>query len=85
MTKSFDNRDGWIWMNGEFIEWKKAKSHIFLKECTMPAPFLRVREHTTVKFLNLLSTLKDFSSLLKLLELQFHIQKNKSTKQKMNL
>ena len=28
MTKSFDNRDGWIWMNGEFIEWKKAKSHI---------------------------------------------------------
>ena len=28
MTKSFNNRDGWIWMNGEFIEWKKAKSHI---------------------------------------------------------
>ena len=28
MTKSFDNRDGWIWMNGEFIEWKNAKSHI---------------------------------------------------------
>ena len=28
MTISFDNRDGWIWMNGEFIEWKNAKSHI---------------------------------------------------------
>ena len=28
MTKSFNNRDGWIWMNGEFIEWKKAKSLI---------------------------------------------------------
>ena len=28
MTKSFNNRDGWIWMNGEFTEWKKAKSHI---------------------------------------------------------
>ena len=28
MTKSFDNREGWIWMNGGFIEWKKAKSHI---------------------------------------------------------
>ena len=28
MAKSFDNRDGWIWMNGEFIKWKKAKSHI---------------------------------------------------------
>ena len=28
MTKSFDNRDGWIWMNGEFLPWNKAKSHI---------------------------------------------------------
>ena len=28
MTKSFDNRDGWIWMNGEFLPWNNAKSHI---------------------------------------------------------
>ena len=26
--KSFENRDGWIWMNGEFIPWKSATSHI---------------------------------------------------------
>ena len=26
--KSFENRDGWIWMNGEFIPWKNATSHI---------------------------------------------------------
>jgi branched-chain amino acid aminotransferase len=28
MTKSFEDRDGWIWMNGEFIPWKNATSHI---------------------------------------------------------
>ena len=28
MAKSFDNRKGWIWMNGEFINWSEAKSHI---------------------------------------------------------
>ena len=28
MTKSFENRNGWIWMNGEFIPWKNATSHI---------------------------------------------------------
>ena len=28
MAKSFENRDGWIWMNGEFIPWKDATSHI---------------------------------------------------------
>ncbi len=28
MTKSFEDRDGWIWMNGGFIPWKSATSHI---------------------------------------------------------
>ena len=28
MAKSFENREGWIWMNGEFIPWEKATSHI---------------------------------------------------------
>ena len=28
MAKSFENRDGWIWMNGEFIPWENATSHI---------------------------------------------------------
>ncbi len=28
MTKSFEDRDGWIWMNGNFIPWKGATSHI---------------------------------------------------------
>tara|TARA_Y100000590_G_scaffold442051_1_gene569652 strand:+ start:2446 stop:3333 length:888 start_codon:yes stop_codon:yes gene_type:complete len=28
MTKSFDNRDGWIWMNGSFIPWNDATCHI---------------------------------------------------------
>ena len=28
MSKSFENREGWIWMNGEFIPWKNATSHI---------------------------------------------------------
>ena len=28
MAKSFDNREGWIWMNGSFVPWKEATSHI---------------------------------------------------------
>ena len=28
MAKSFDNREGWIWMNGSFIPWKDATSHV---------------------------------------------------------
>ena len=28
MAKSFEDRDGWIWMNGDFIPWKNATSHI---------------------------------------------------------
>ena len=28
MTKSFNKREGWIWMNGSFIPWKDATSHV---------------------------------------------------------
>jgi branched-chain amino acid aminotransferase len=28
MAKSFEDREGWIWMNGNFIPWKNATSHI---------------------------------------------------------
>ncbi len=28
MLKTFDNRDGWIWLDGEFVEWNQAKTHI---------------------------------------------------------
>ena len=28
MVKSFEDRNGWIWMNGNFIPWQNATSHI---------------------------------------------------------
>ena len=28
MSKSFENRDGWIWMNGSIVPWKNATSHV---------------------------------------------------------
>lgn len=24
----FDDRDGWIWMNGDFVPWREAKTHV---------------------------------------------------------
>jgi branched chain amino acid aminotransferase (EC 2.6.1.42) len=24
----FDDRDGWIWFNGEFVPWREAKLHV---------------------------------------------------------
>ena len=28
MAKSFDNRDGWIWMDGNFVPWREATVHV---------------------------------------------------------
>jgi branched-chain amino acid aminotransferase len=28
MSLSFDNRDGWIWLNGSYVSWREATSHI---------------------------------------------------------
>ena len=25
---TFDNRDGWIWQNGNFVPWRDAKMHV---------------------------------------------------------
>ncbi|RZJ41555.1 MAG: branched-chain amino acid aminotransferase, partial [Brevundimonas sp.] len=24
----FDDRDGWIWMDGDFVPWREAKTHV---------------------------------------------------------
>ena len=28
MSNAFDNREGWIWINGSFVPWNEAKTHI---------------------------------------------------------
>ena len=28
MLKSFENREGWIWYDGDFVDWSKAKTHV---------------------------------------------------------
>jgi branched-chain amino acid aminotransferase len=28
MTQAFDKREGWIWMNGSFVPWEKATTHV---------------------------------------------------------
>ena len=28
MLKTFEDRDGWIWYDGQLVEWKKAKTHV---------------------------------------------------------
>ena len=61
MTKAFDNRDGWIWMNGSFIAWKDANFHIvnqglhyassvFEGERAYQGKIFKSKEHTTRLF-----------------------------------
>ena len=28
MTQTFDKREGWIWMNGSFVPWEEATTHV---------------------------------------------------------
>ena len=27
-AQTFDNRDGWIWMDGHMVDWRDAKVHV---------------------------------------------------------
>lgn len=53
----FDDRDGWIWMNGEFVPWREAKTHVlthalhygssvFEGERMYGGEIFKLREHT---------------------------------------
>ena len=53
----FDDRDGWIWMDGEFLPWREAKLHvlthglhyasgIFEGERCYAGNIFKLREHT---------------------------------------
>ena len=63
MNKAFDNRDGWIWMNGSFIPWKDAKAHVitqglhyasavFEGERAYNGKIFKSREHTKRLFIS---------------------------------
>jgi len=28
MSLPYDDRDGWIWLDGEFVPWREAKVHV---------------------------------------------------------
>ena len=55
MSKSFEKREGWIWMNGQFIPWANATSHIISQDYIMLVRYLKEKEHMAVKFSNLKS------------------------------
>jgi branched-chain amino acid aminotransferase len=59
----FDQKDGWIWMNGSFVPWKEAKIHVlthglhygsgvFEGERAYGGEIFKLREHTERLFLS---------------------------------
>ena len=57
MTPSFDDRDGWIWLDGHFVPWREARLHVlthglhyassvFEGERAYGGRIFRLRQHT---------------------------------------
>ena len=65
MLKSFENRDGWIWMNGKIVPWKNAKTHVISQGLHYASAVFEGKEHIMVKYLNQRNILKDFLNLQK--------------------
>jgi branched-chain amino acid aminotransferase len=53
----FDDRDGWIWMDGQFIPWRDAKVHVLThalslrllrvrRRAALRRPIFELRQHT---------------------------------------
>ena len=65
MLRSFENRDGWIWMNGKIIPWKDANSHVISQGLHYASAVFEGERAYNGRFLNQRSILKGFSNLLK--------------------
>ena len=57
---SFDNREGYIWYNGNLLEWKNANVHVLNHGLHYASCVFEVKEPIEVKFLKQKHT-KDFS------------------------
>ena len=84
MTKTFDNRDGWIWMNGNFIPWKNATSHIISQGMHYASAVFEGERSYNGKIFKSEQHTERFLSQQKLLALKFHLVKMKLFLQKMN-
>ena len=51
MDVSYDNRDGYIWLDGELVPWRNAQIHILTHAYTMRARYLKESEPIIVKYL----------------------------------
>ena len=40
----FDKRIGFIWYNGEFVEWQNATTHVLIHACTQACMDARMKE-----------------------------------------
>ena len=65
MLKSFDNREGWIWYDGDFIVWNNAKTHVISQGLHYASAVFEGERAYNGKILKVTSTHKDFSNLQK--------------------
>ena len=49
----FDDRDGYIWMNGEMKPWRECKSHVISHGLHYASLVFEVKEPIMERFLNL--------------------------------
>ena len=64
MAKSFDNREGWIWMNGSFVPWKKATSHVITQGLHYASAVFEGERAYNGKFFKFIFCNKSFLALL---------------------
>ena len=52
MAPHFDNREGYIWFNGDFVDWADVKLHVLSHALHMQALSSKEKESTRKKYLS---------------------------------
>ena len=60
----FDQREGYIWYNGEFLDWKEAKVHVLNHGLHYASCVFEGERVYNRKILNVQNIVKDYMNLL---------------------
>ncbi len=74
---SFDSREGYIWYNGNLLEWKNANVHVLNHGLHYASCVFEGERAYKVKFLSQKNILKDFLTQLNLLICKYLFLKKK--------
>lgn len=85
MAKSFENRDGWIWLNNSFVPWREATTHVITQGLHYASAVFEGERAYNGKIFKSIEHTKRFFKSAEIVGINIPYSENQITEAKQNL